>query len=47
MAYALIWLWIPNPVYDPLNLMVDAFGLPAAAWLVKPRTALSALALAC
>lgn len=45
VAYALIWLWILNPVYGPLNLMLDMFGLPTAAWLVDPRTALPALAL--
>jgi multiple sugar transport system permease protein len=46
VAYALIWLWILNPVYGPLNLILGAFGLPTAAWLVDPRTALPALAFA-
>lgn len=45
VAYALIWLWILNPVYGPLNLMLDMLGLPTVAWLVDPRTALPALAL--
>lgn len=45
VAYALIWLWILNPVYGPLNLMLDIFGLPPVGWLVDPRTALPALAL--
>ncbi len=44
VAYALIWLWILNPVYGPLNLILDLFGLPTAAWLVDPCTALPALA---
>lgn len=46
VAYALIWLWILNPVYGPLNLILGVFGLPTAAWLVDPRTALPALAFA-
>jgi multiple sugar transport system permease protein len=39
VAYALIWLWIFNPVYGPLNLLLGALGLPAPAWLVQPSTA--------
>lgn len=46
VAYALVWLWLLNPLYGPLNLMLRALGLPAPAWLVDPRTALPALALA-
>lgn len=38
-AYALIWLWIFNPLYGPLNLVLGALGLPAPAWLVEPTTA--------
>ena len=43
VAYALIWLWIFNPLYGPLNLMLSALGLPGPAWLVNPNTALLAL----
>ncbi len=39
VAYALIWLWIFNPLYGPLNLILRGFGLPAPAWLVNPDTA--------
>ncbi|MDJ0755595.1 MAG: sugar ABC transporter permease [Ardenticatenaceae bacterium] len=35
-AYALIWLWILNPVYGPLNLLLGAVGLPAINWLTDP-----------
>lgn len=45
VAYALVWLWILNPLYGPLNLLLGAVGLPAPAWLVDPRTALLAIAL--
>ncbi|MCB0031254.1 MAG: sugar ABC transporter permease [Anaerolineales bacterium] len=39
MAYALIWLWIFNPLYGPLNQTLALFGLPTPAWLVDPATA--------
>ena len=39
VAYALIWLWIFNPLYGPLNIMLGALGLPTPAWLVEPMTA--------
>lgn len=45
VAYALIWLWILNPLYGPLNLILGGLGLPTPAWLVDPRTALLAIAL--
>jgi len=35
-AYALIWLWIFNPVYGPLNLMLGWLGVPAPVWLADP-----------
>jgi multiple sugar transport system permease protein len=44
-AYALIWLWIFNPLYGPLNLLLSALGLPTPAWLVEPATARPALVL--
>lgn len=39
VAYALIWLWIFNPLYGPLNALLGLFGLPAPAWLIQPTTA--------
>jgi multiple sugar transport system permease protein len=44
-AYALIWLWILNPVYGPLNIVLRALGLPAPAWLSDPTTARLAIIL--
>lgn len=44
-AYALVWLWILNPVHGPLNLILTAFGLPGPAWLVEPGTARLAIIL--
>jgi multiple sugar transport system permease protein len=43
VAYALVWLWIFNPLYGPLNLLLGAAGLPTPAWLVQPETAKPAL----
>lgn len=39
VAYALVWLWIFNPLYGPLNLVLRAVGLPAPAWLIDPNLA--------
>jgi multiple sugar transport system permease protein len=44
IAYALVWLWIFNPAYGPLNLALGALGLPTPAWLAQPETAKPALA---
>ena len=35
-AYALLWLWILNPLYGPLNLALGAVGLPTPAWFSQP-----------
>lgn len=45
VAYALIWLWLFNPIYGPLNHVLGALGLPTPAWLVRPNTALLAIVL--
>jgi multiple sugar transport system permease protein len=39
VAYALVWLWIFNPLYGPVNLLLRAIGLPAPAWLASAETA--------
>lgn len=44
-AYALIWLWILNPVSGPLNLALAAVGLPAPDWLTQAGTARLAIIL--
>ena len=33
VAYALLWIWILNPLYGPLNLALGALGLPTPSWL--------------
>ena len=39
VAYALIWLWVFNPLYGPLNLALGALGFDPPAWLADPVTA--------
>ena len=43
VAYALLWLWILNPIYGPLNQGLRWLGFSAPAWLVDQQTALPAL----
>jgi multiple sugar transport system permease protein len=43
VAYALLWLWIFNPLYGPLNLALDAIGGPTPSWLTDARAAQSAV----
>jgi multiple sugar transport system permease protein len=38
-AYALLWLWLLNPLYGPLNLAIGAAGLPPPAWLSEASSA--------
>ena len=45
VAYALIWLWIFNPLYGPLNKVLAWVGLPTLNWLVSEDTALISLVL--
>lgn len=45
VAYALVWLWIFNPLYGPLNGILGALGLPTPGWLVEYTTAKPALAI--
>ena len=39
VAYALIWLWVFNPLYGPVNQALAALGLPVPAWLADESTA--------
>ena len=39
VAYALLWLWIFNPLYGPLNLALEAVGGPTPRWMTDPRDA--------
>jgi multiple sugar transport system permease protein len=39
VAFALIWLWIFNPLFGPVNLALGALGLPMPGWLADAETA--------
>jgi len=43
VAYALLWLWIFNPLYGPLNLLLAELGGPTPRWLTDPRDAQTAI----
>lgn len=44
-AYALLWLWIFNPFYGPLNMALGWFNIPPPDWLGDPTTAVLAIVL--
>jgi len=39
VAFALIWLWVFNPLYGPVNLVLQGLGLPMPGWLADAETA--------
>ena len=45
VAYALLWLWLLNPLFGPINLMLDALGAPTPRWLTDPEDAQRAVVL--
>jgi multiple sugar transport system permease protein len=45
VAYALLWLWILNPLYGPLAATMSALGLPGADMLVSSRGAQASIIL--
>jgi multiple sugar transport system permease protein len=45
LAWALIWLWIFNPIYGPLNQLLGWFGIDGPAWMVDPASARLAIVL--
>ena len=45
VAYALVWLWVLNPVYGPVNIILAGLGLPTPAWLAEPMPARWAIVL--
>ena len=45
VAYALLWLYIFNPLFGPLTLGFEAVGLSSPEWLVDPATSRFSVAL--
>jgi multiple sugar transport system permease protein len=43
VAYALLWLFIFNPLYGPLNAILGAAGLPEPQWLTTSGGAMAAV----
>jgi multiple sugar transport system permease protein len=39
IAYALIWVWLLNPLFGPINVALGALGLPTPAWFTDPVAA--------
>jgi multiple sugar transport system permease protein len=39
LAWALVWLWILNPIYGPLNQLLGWVGINGPAWMVDPASA--------
>lgn len=45
VATAVIWTWILQPTYGPLNQLLRSAGLPAPGWLQSPTAAIPGLAI--
>ena len=45
IAWAVVWLFLLNPLYGPVALMLPLFGYAPGAWLTDPVVARSLLAL--
>lgn len=45
VAYALLWLWILNPIYGPLAALLGGLALPTPGWLTDPWAARWGIAL--
>ncbi len=43
VAYALMWLWIFNPLFGPISQVLKTFGLPEQTWLLDPIGAKGAI----
>jgi len=39
VAYALIWLWLLNPLYGPFNMILGGLGIEGPQWLTDPLSA--------
>jgi multiple sugar transport system permease protein len=43
VAYALLWLWLLNPLYGPLPLALEEVGFTSPKWLTDPWAARAAV----
>jgi multiple sugar transport system permease protein len=44
VAYALLWLWLLNPLYGPIAAAATSLGVTAPGWLTEPWAARVAIA---
>lgn len=44
VAYALLWLWLLNPLYGPIAAAAGSLGVDAPRWLTDPWAARAAIA---
>jgi multiple sugar transport system permease protein len=45
IAWAVVWLFLLNPLYGPVNIVLGAVGLPQPGWLTEPAAAMAAMIL--
>ena len=45
VAYALLWLFLVNPLFGPINAILGAVGLPEPDWLTTATGAMAAIVL--
>jgi multiple sugar transport system permease protein len=45
IAYALLWLFLVNPLFGPINAVLGAFGLPEPSWLTTGTGAMATIVL--
>ena len=43
VASTLIWIWIYDPMFGPLNQILGVFGIRGAKWLYDPKSAMPAV----
>jgi multiple sugar transport system permease protein len=41
VAYALLWLWLFNPLYGPINLVLGSLHVPKPRWFSDPQPAMA------
>jgi multiple sugar transport system permease protein len=43
VAVALVWQWLYNPEFGPINYLLDQLGIKGPAWIASPEWAMPAL----
>lgn len=45
IVWALLWLWLLNPIYGPINQLLAVAGIPGPAWMIEEYGARFAIVL--